>query len=287
MGAMNPETRTQSFETPAPARLRVSIPCGRISVTAEDTAVTRIELVAVRGGAARDWVADAEIVQQGDEIVVRGRRLGFGLFGGFGSIEATVHAPRDSDATLSIGSGRIETAGPLGKVNANTGSGNIHVAECGEAGAHTGSGNIEIDLVAGSVEAKTGSGEVKVGKVGVDARITTASGNARIEGVAGAAKLTTAHGNIEVGDAGDSLEAFTASGNVQVRRADHGYVRARAVSGGVRVGVASGVAALLDLRTVSGRVRSDLAASGPPADSEAHVELILSTVSGNVDVARA
>jgi predicted membrane protein len=55
----------------------------------------------------------------------------------------------------------------------------------------------------------------------------------------------------------------------------------------VRVGVASGVAALLDLSTVSGRVRSDLGASGPPTETEARVELVLSTVSGNVEVARA
>jgi len=284
---MNPDSRTMTFETPAPPRLRVSIPSGRISIIAEETDVTRVELVAVRGGAARDWVAEAEIVQVGDEIVVRGRRLGFGLFGGFGSIEATIHAPRGSDAALSVGSGRIETAGPMGKVNAGTGSGDIHVADCAEADARTGSGDIEIDLASGSVEAKTGSGEVKIGKVGADARITTASGNARIEAAERAAKLTTASGNIEIGGAGDSLDAFSASGDVRVRRADHGHVRARTVSGEVSVGVARGVAALLDLSTVSGRVRSDLAASAPPAETEARVELVLSTVSGNVDVARA
>ena len=284
---MNPDSRTMTFETPGPARLRVSIPSGRISVIAEDTAVTRVELVAVRGGAAREWVAEAEIAQVGDEIVVRGRRLGFGLFGGFGSVEAIIHAPCVSDADLSIGSGRIETTGPMGKVNAGAGSGDIHVADCAEANARTGSGDIEIDLASGSVEAKTGSGEVKLGKVGADARVTTASGNARVGGVARAAKLTTANGDIEIGEAGDSLEAFSASGDVRVRRADHGLVRARTVSGGVSVGVANGVAALLDLATVSGRVRSDLAASGPPDASEPHVELVLSTVSGNVDVARA
>jgi len=284
---MNPDSRTITFETPAPTRLRVSVPSGRISIIAEDTTVTRVELVAVRGGAARDWVAEAEIAQVGDEIVVRGRRLGFGLFGGFGSVEAVIHAPRASDATLSVGSGRIETAGAMGKVNATTGSGDIHIADCAEASANTGSGDIEIDLASGSVEAKTGSGEIRIGKVGADARITTASGNARVDGVARAAKLTTANGNIEIGEAGDSLEAFSASGDVHIRRADHGHVRARTVSGEVSVGVASGVAALLDLSTVSGRVNSDLAAGGPPAESEARVELVLSTVSGNVGVARA
>jgi hypothetical protein len=64
-------------------------------------------------------------------------------------------------------------------------------------------------------------------------------------------------------------------------------VRARSVSGGVRVGVAQGVAALLDLHSVSGRVRSELDAAGAPVDGEKHIELSLSTVSGNVSVARA
>jgi hypothetical protein len=51
--------------------------------------------------------------------------------------------------------------------------------------------------------------------------------------------------------------------------------------------VANGVAALLDVSTLNGRVSSALDAGGPPAEGEARVELILSTVSGNVEVARA
>jgi DUF4097 and DUF4098 domain-containing protein YvlB len=128
---------------------------------------------------------------------------------------------------------------------------------------------------------------VTVGKVGANAHISTGAGNARIGDIAGTAKFTTAHGNVEVDRAGDSLEVFTASGNVDVRRADHGRVWAKTVSGRVSVGVPNGVAALLDISTLSGRVHSDLATSGEPGEGEAQVELILSTVSGNVNVARA
>jgi Putative adhesin len=290
MGAMTmtDESRTQVFETPTPPKLRINIPSGRITVTADETAATRIELRAPHGDdAARDWIAAAEILQMGDEIVVRGPRMGFSLFNFGWSVEATVHAPPGSDATLGIGAGRIETIGRMGEVSVNTGAGGVHVAECAQARANTGAGNIEIAAVTGSLDAKTGAGGVRIGKVGADAHITTAAGNARIEGFGGVAKLKTAHGNIEVGEAGDRLDAFTASGNVHIRRADHGQVRARSVSGGVSVGVAAGVAALLDLSTVSGRVRSELEAGGAPAEGEPHVELILSTVSGNVSVARA
>ena len=281
--------RTMSFETPAPAKLRVGLPFGRITVTAEETAVTRIDLSAPNGDSnARDWIEQAEIVQLGDEIVVRGPKLRFSLFNLWGgSIEASVHAPLGSDVALSIGAGRVETTGRLATVRASTGAGNVHVAECAEAHTHTGAGNIDIAAVSGSVEAKTGAGTVRIGKVGANAEINTAAGNARIEEIAAAARMKTAHGNIEIGAVGDSLEAFTSSGNIRVSRADHGYVRARTVSGGVSVGVANGVAAHLDLSTVSGRVRSELEAGGAPKDGEPSIELVLSTVSGNVSVARA
>ena len=280
--------RHHSFQTPAPARLRVEIPNGQITVTAAVTETTDIDLTAPRGDSgAMAWVADAEIVQFGDEIVVRGPKVSLSLFRSWGPIEARIRAPLGSDAHLSMGAGGIETHGKLGKVTANTGAGSVKLDDCDEARAHTGAGNVEIAAVSGSVDTKTGAGTVTIGKIGADAHIITAAGNAHVGDITGSAKFTTAHGNVEVEHAGDNLEVFTASGNVDVRRADHGRVRAKTVSGWVSVGVPNGVAALLDISTLSGRVQSDLAASGVPGDGEAQVELILSTVSGNVNVARA
>ena len=280
--------RHHSFETPSPTRLRVEIPNGQIVVTAAETATTDVDLSAPHGDAgALAWVADAEIAQIGGEIVVRGPKVSLSLFRSWGPIEARIRVPLGSDAHLSMGAGGIETHGKLGKLTANTGAGAVRLDDCDEARAHTGAGNVEIGAVTGSVDTKTGAGKVTVGSIGANAHIVTAAGNAKVGEITGSARFTTAHGNIEVASAGDNLEAFTASGNVDVRRADHGRVRAKTVSGRVSVGVASGVSALLDISTLSGRVHSDLAASGAPGDGEAQVELILSTVSGNVNVARA
>ena len=277
-----------AFQTPAPVRLRVEIPRGRIMVVAEETTETRVELTAINGDAAtRAWIAEAEVAQSGDEIVVRVPKARLGMFGMGGSIEARVHAPLDSAATLSAGAGRIETTGRLGTVDASSGSGTIRLDDSSDARARTGSGDIVIAASAGSVEAKTGSGRITVGKVGADARITTGSGNAELAGASGDARLSTGSGNIEIGEAGDSLEAFAAAGNVKVRRADHGQVRAKTISGQVSVGVANGVAALLDITTMSGWVNSELEASSPPGEGEKRVELIISTMSGNVKLARA
>ncbi len=280
--------RHHSFETPAPTRLRVEIPNGQILVTASESSTTQIDLSGPQGLAgATAWVADAEIAQVGDEIVVRGPKISLGLFRSWGPIEARIGLRLGSDACLSMCAGGVETRRRLGKIVANTGAGSVRLDDCDEARAHTGAGNVEIASVSGSVDTKTGAGKVTVGKVGANATIVTAAGNATVGDIGGSGKFKTAHGNIEVERAGDNLEAFTASGNVDVGRADHGRVRAKTVSGRVSVGVPQGVSALLDISTLSGRVRSDLAASGAPGEGEACVELILSTVSGNVNVARA
>ncbi|MBL6939143.1 MAG: DUF4097 family beta strand repeat protein [Alphaproteobacteria bacterium] len=277
--------RSEIFETPSPVKLRVEVPAGRVFVTAEATEQTHIELTAL-SSAARKWVADAEISKNGEEIVVFIRQPSIFSWGFNRGVDMNIHVPLESWAALTTGSGHIDTAGKLGKVRATSGSGKIRLDDCGEVYARTGSGEITVRLCAGSVDAKTGSGHVTVGKVGADARIETASGGAEIDEVGGNARIQCASGHIEVGQSGDTLDAHAASGSIRVRRTDHGRVRARTYSGSVKVGVANGTAALLDVSTMSGRVDSELRPSDVPGAEEKRVELILSTMSGNVTVAR-
>src|SRR5580704_5336804 len=138
---MSQETRMHSFQTPAPVRLRVELPKGRIRVVAEETGVTRIELTAIHGDSvALDWIDEAEIVQDGDDILVRvPRKPRLSLFGIGGAIEAEIHAPLGSTVVLSTGSGHIETMGRLGEITASSGSGGIHLDENTGARARTGS----------------------------------------------------------------------------------------------------------------------------------------------------
>jgi len=277
-----------TFQTPAPVRLRVEIPYGRIQVIAKETDVTRVDLIAIGGDAtARQWIADAEVAQRGNEIIVLVRQHDSRLFAFGAGVEAIVQLPRSSSAALSTGSGKIETLGSLADVEASSGSGVISLEEVAGVHARTGSGNISVAAATGSVDAKSGSGNVTIGAVSGDARVTTGSGHARIAEYAGAAKINTASGNMEVGKAGDSLEAFSASGNIEVRHIDHGRLRAKTVSGRVSVGVADGAAAWLDVSSVSGKLRSSLEDSPPPAETAQSVELAIYTVSGNVMIARA
>jgi hypothetical protein len=288
MGKMNDDTRTETFATPAPVRLDIQIPKGRIEVAAEETAETRIELVAINGDpSAREWIAEAEVTQQGDTIIVRGRRNSVGWLGLGGSIAARVTAPLGSAAALTNGAGRISTTGRLADVKARSGAGAICIAEAADVNARSGAGDIEIASASGSVDAKAGSGRVSLGTVGRNARVETGAGRTKIESVVGEARIATGSGDIEVERSGDLVDAFTPAGRVRVGRADHGQVRAKTIAGEVAVGVAGGPATLLDISTMSGRVTSELDAGGPPADGETRLELHLNTLSGNVHVSRA
>src|SRR5260221_14217483 len=80
MGKMKEHSRSHTFETPAPVRLSVENPKGRIRIFAEATETTRIELIAT-DAAARARVDEAEVTQSGEEIVVRIPRMGLALFG--------------------------------------------------------------------------------------------------------------------------------------------------------------------------------------------------------------
>ena len=262
--------RAETFQAPAPVRLTVEIPKGRISVTAQETAETTIELVAPHGDStALDLIADAEIAQRGDEIVVRIRRERRMWFGFGGDVDALITVPVGSAVQLGTGAGGIRTTGKLGAVEVQTGAGSVRLDAASEVKARTGAGAIAVAEVSGSISVKSGSGAVELGRIGGDAKITTGAGD------------------IEVGEAGDSVEAFTAAGSVKVRRADHGRVKAKTMAGRVSVGVANGTAALLDVSTMSGRVRSDLASADAPAGSDKRLELNIRTMSGDVHVARA
>ena len=267
---MTQDKRSETFQTPTPIRLRVEVPKGRITVTAAETSETTVVLTAVHGdGLAREMIAEAEIAQDGEDILVRIRRERRIMFGWGGDVEAEIRAPLGSAAQLGTGAGRIETNGRLGAVEAQTGAGAIRLDDATEVKARTGAGSISIAEVSGSAEVKSGSGKVEVGRVGADTKITTGAGD------------------IEVGEAGDSAELFTAAGAVKVRRADHGRVRAKTMAGRVSVGVAKGSAAFLDVSTMSGRVHSELDAADAPSDGDKRVELIIRTMSGDVNLARA
>lgn len=79
----------------------------------------------------------------------------------------------------------------------------------------------------------------------------------------------------------------TGTGDVTLDGVHGGEVRARTGTGDVTIAVAHGVAAYLDLNTVTGDVDIDLEETSGPGDSEAQARLVVHSGSGDIRVKRA
>ena len=151
---------------------------------------------------------------------------------------------------------------------------------------NSGSGDVNVERVEKDAAVKTGSGDVVLGTVGGEASFSSGSGDLDLVTGGRALVAKTGSGNVRIGTAPADLRITTASGDTRIDAVDAGEVRVKAASGDVVAGVRAGTAAWLDVRTVSGRVRSGLDATTEPLSSDRQVRLQLSTVSGDIELTR-
>lgn len=176
-----------------------------------------------------------------------------------GSEPLEIACPEGTDVVIGSRSGRVECHGALGRV-AVTGS----------------SGQISIDD-AREVEVRTGSGRVAIGRCAGVCRVAVKSGSVQI-GSAGAIDVTASSGRLEATAVGDAV-VRCGSGRVTVGLDGPGTADVRTMSGSVSLSVPHGVAPDLQLRSRSGRVRTDV-------DHGRDGRVVIETSSGSIEVAR-
>jgi hypothetical protein len=116
-------------------------------------------------------------------------------------------------------------------------------------------------------------------------RARTESAAVAITGTADRLEVKTASGSVNVESSIGNAMVRTVSGDVEVRDVSRGTVDLAAVSGSLSIGVHAGVAARVDLTTVSGRAHTDLPLVGPIAGSELTIKG--RTVSGDISLGSA
>lgn len=268
----------RSFETPQPIELYVESNSGRITVTAAD--VRRTD-VTVTGKHADDFT----IEQRGDQIQVIAPRSGMGFLssGGHRS-DVTVVMPAQSALTVKAGSAHTTVHGPVGGLWVTTGSGQLDAELVdGELEVQSGSGDIRLVELRDRARIKSGSGHVSVSRC-ADLTVSTGSGDVRIDSVGGQLAIKTGSGDVQVGEGSDDLSLSTGSGDLTVGVARRGRYVVKGASGDVRIGVPSGTPVWTDITTLSGRVRSDLAPVGEPAEGQDHLEIRATTASGDISL---
>jgi DUF4097 and DUF4098 domain-containing protein YvlB len=266
------------FDTPKPVVLTIEIGAGSVRVQAAAGAETVVRVDGPRAD-------EVTVEQRGDEIVVLARDAdrGWSFLIGRAPIDVAVTAPAGSSLQAQTGSARVTVDGELGNARVRTGSGDLRVGELtGHGGLEAGSGVIEVGTVAGDLRLKAGSGDVTVARARGRLEANLGSGSIEVGFAGGVASLRSGSGDVRVRRAGSDIDAATGSGDVAIEDVRRGRIRATTASGDVRVGVAAGIPVWTDIRTISGEIRSELRGAGQPKAGQDHVEIHVTTVSGDV-----
>ena len=276
-----------TFETPAATGLTVRSGAGQVTITAEDTQQTTVELIPLNS-AGEDAVAEARVEQTRNGVLVDVPRHRGGLFRPSPSVRVTITCPTGTTLDVRTESADVQAIGSYGAASVSTGSGQVAVGDVTDsAKLKSGSGSVSTGRVGTALTVSAGSGNVHVDSSGRSATVIVGSGDIRIGEVSGEAVTKTGSGDIEVGRLGGSLMTKSGSGNLVVRQASSGAVRANGASGSISIGIEEGTAAWLDVSTLTGRVTQELDQSGAPSEGQSRVEITAHTVSGDLRVHRS
>jgi DUF4097 and DUF4098 domain-containing protein YvlB len=250
----------QSFHTPLPLTLEVSIPSGDIDVETTDGEETSLTV----DGDER-MLEHVELRHDGNRVSVTLRdksKLGFSfslgsIVFGNGGLRVQARVPHGAGVKVKTASADSDITGHLGMLDVNGVSGDVRVR--GE--------------IAEDATVRTVSGDVDLERVDGDVSVQTVSGDLRVRAVAGSVDTKSVSGDIR-------LEALTA-----------GDARFSSVSGDIEIGIASGSLLDVDAGSTSGDLASEVPlATEPPSGEEAAAPTVIlrgRTVSGDVRVFRA
>jgi hypothetical protein len=273
--------RQQSFDCDGPVDIDIELTSGLVEVRLEETQQetqapsvlvevrhepgTRVEWglsgvlnwVGAQFGATVDLaehaVRETTIAMHGQRLTVRGPRA---MPLRTVPLAVTVHAPAGSAVDAQAGSADVRISGPAGRVDVDSGSGDVSVD------------------VGGPVQVETGSGSVRLGRIESRLSARAGSGDLEVSSLSGEGNLHSGSGDVWLGSVlGGEVNVRTGSGDLTVSDAAAGQLTLVTGSGDLRVGLRSGVAAEIDVVSGSGRARSDLTVSDDPPSPEAEPAL--------------
>jgi Toastrack DUF4097 len=275
--ATTTEAQMTSWEFPAsgPIDVKIILPAGSTRVTAAQTDTVTISLVPTRHigntRAAEKLIETTKVSFEGGRLSVQVPKQA--VIRGSEALDLTVGLPEGSTLDVRTASADLEVSGELGALTVDSAS-----------------GDVTADKVSGQTDVTTASGDVRLGEVNGDARFKTASGDVTIQRADAELTINSASGDVRIGQARQWVQTKTASGDVRVASIGEGRADVRTVSGDVTIAVPAGTGVYLDLSSLSGSVRSDLAEAGrddAPGEGETSLELSCNTVSGDIRVTRA
>lgn len=259
------------FETPEPIALDLAVDCGRVRIVASERGKTIVEVRPARKSRRADIeAADRTRVDfSAGRLEVRAPSSGrLGLLGRPGQVEVLIQLPAGSSVRGTGSYGDLETEGRLGECSYRTSYGTLRMGDAEAATLHTSAGDITVGRIPGVADLSSSAGNIRLGETGSSATLKTSAGDIHVERSAG---VTTAR---------------TAYGGLRVMRAVSGELDLTTSYGDVEVGVADGIATLLEARSKYGSVRNQLDRAEVPGRG-AYLKVRALTGFGEIRIRRA
>lgn len=250
-----------------PIDIIISLSSGSVAVSGEPTDTTIVELEAARHGRDADELISQVGVSFRDGVLEIEQPKQPGFLRSHAGLNLTVKAPAGSRCTVKTASADVACVGELAELDARTASGDVTAGQ-----------------VSGPVQITTASGDVWVERAGETVSVNTASGDVQLQQAGGEVSVSTASGDLSIAAAG-SVRASTASGDINLHSTARGEVGLKTVSGDMLIGVEAGAEVYLDLSSLSGKIKSQLAETD--GGSGAGLQLRCRSVSGDIRVVRA
>jgi DUF4097 and DUF4098 domain-containing protein YvlB len=279
-----------TFDTPQPisATLSLGFVVGNVRISASDRTDTTVDVRPIDSSSKADLkVAEQTRIEYTDgRLVVNAPKLR-SLFGRKGGIDVTIELPSGSRLQGETAMGELRCDGRLGECRFKTAYGEIRLDQAGVVNLKSASGDVTVDHADGGAEVTASNGAVRIRRIDGPAMVKNSNGDSWIGEVTGDLRLNAANGGITVDQAHAGVTAKTANGSVRIGEVTRGAVTLETAAGTLEVGIRAGTAAWLDLNTVSGRVRNELAASAGPDNAEETVEVRARTYVGDIIIRRS
>jgi DUF4097 and DUF4098 domain-containing protein YvlB len=246
--------RHETFSTSEPVTAAVKVTSGDVRIETADTQEATVVLEGLNDPGRR-------AVEQARVELVGGR--------------LEVEIDRRRGITINIG------RGPAVRVHVVVPHGSAAVVE-------TVSADVNLDGQIANVEVKTVSGDARIKDVADDLELKSISGDAKAGRVGGVVDANTVSGDLRFAAAAKGARLKTISGDIDVEAVREGEVRVQSVSGDIRIGIEPGAAVFMDIKSLSGKMTSELELGDePPVGEERKVEIRGNTISGDVRIGRA
>jgi hypothetical protein len=259
------------FHLSGPINLEVRIAHGSVTVDAVDN----LEQAQVNITGPREEVDRIDVGMDGPTLTISGPRQN----GVFDLIAERLRSSTGVAVAVTVPSGTA--------LRIVTFTAGITVrGRCGGADIGTGTGRMELAEVDGDLQLRSGSSTAVVHRVTGSVVVRSGSGDARIGEILGGLQAGSGAGRLHVGTVRGRVRSRTGSGDAQFD-AVYGDVDLASGSGGMSIGLPGGLTARLDVKTGSGKVRSDLPIADQPKSSQGAITVRARTGSGNVRLFRA